>query len=103
VCIPAANVKHLVPRDDVLAAIERGEFHLWSMEHIDEGIAMLTGLSPGQPQEAATFHGKVAQRLRQMLAALKEHQPLPTVAGMRTWRAEAELPQDPRPPMPPQP
>lgn len=100
VCIPGANVKHLVLRDDVLSAITRGEFHVWPIEHLDEAILLLTDLPAGTPQDEASFHGKVFQRLRRMLAALKELQPAgPPIA--RIGSAEAPVaPQDPRPPLP---
>lgn len=100
VCIPAANVKHLVPRAEVLSAIERGEFSIWPITRIDDAIALMTGLSPGSPAEEATFHGRVSLRLRQMLAALKEHQAAPASAGYRPWPSESEIPHDPRPPLP---
>jgi ATP-dependent Lon protease len=103
VCIPAANVKHLVPRDDVLAAIDRGEFHVWPIEHVDHGISLLTGLPAGRPQDASTFHGRVQGRLRQMLAALKEFQPTSAVIAPCADAAAGGRPHDPRPPLPGQP
>jgi len=100
VCIPAANVRHLIPRDEVLAAIERGEFHVWPIEHVNQGIALLTGLPAGRPSAEETFHGRVAQRLREMLGLLKQH-PLPgPQAGLPVETAGFEIPQDPRPPLP---
>lgn len=99
VCIPNANVRHLVPRDDVLEAIGRGEFHVWPIEHIDEAVTLMTDLPAGSPQEDGTFHGHVARRLREMLAALKELQPVGTSAA-RPWTPEPAIPQDPRPPLP---
>lgn len=103
VCIPAANVRHLVPRDDVLSAIARGEFHVWPVEHIDEAITLLSDLPAGSPEVESSFHGRVAARLRQMLAALREHQPGQMPPSVRIWTPEPVPPQDPRPPMPGEP
>src|SRR5580693_5914966 len=47
--IPASNVKHLMLRDDVVAAAEAGKFRVIPMETIDQGLELLTGVPPGQP------------------------------------------------------
>ncbi len=48
VIIPASNVKHLMLRADVVAAVEKGAFHVWAINTIDEGIEILTGVSAGE-------------------------------------------------------
>ncbi len=55
VLIPAANVKHLMLRDDVVKAAERGEFHIYAVETIDQGIELLTGMPAGAPDEEGNF------------------------------------------------
>ncbi len=55
VLIPAANVKHLMLRDDVVKAAERGEFHVYAVETIDQGIELLTGMPAGAPDEEGNF------------------------------------------------
>lgn len=99
VCIPAANVKHLVPRHDVLSAVERGEFHIWPVEHVDQAIELLADVPAGRPEDATSFHSRVASRLREMLTALREFQPA-GAAGSRLLLTEPATPQDPRPPLP---
>jgi lon-related putative ATP-dependent protease len=47
VLIPAANVKHLMLRHDVVAAVEAGRFAVYPVSHIDEGIELLTGTAAG--------------------------------------------------------
>jgi len=47
VAIPRANIPHLVLRADVLKAIEAGQFHLWAIDRIEEGIELLTGIPAG--------------------------------------------------------
>ena len=47
VMIPASNVRHLMPRADVVEACAAGRFHIWPIETIDQGIALLTGKPAG--------------------------------------------------------
>ncbi|MGE0719322.1 MAG: Lon protease family protein, partial [Alphaproteobacteria bacterium] len=49
VMIPATNVKNLMLRPDVVAAVAEGRFHVWSVETIDQGIEILTGVPAGAP------------------------------------------------------
>ena len=51
VIIPAANVDHLMLREDVLAAVAAGEFAVHAVSHVDEAIEILTGIAMGQPDE----------------------------------------------------
>jgi hypothetical protein len=37
-------------RDDVVAAVRRGEFHVWAVSTVDEGIELLTGRPAGTRQ-----------------------------------------------------
>ncbi|MBV1933543.1 MAG: AAA family ATPase, partial [Parvibaculaceae bacterium] len=48
VLIPASNVKHLMLRQDVVDAVERGMFSVYPIERIEEGIELLTGLRAGK-------------------------------------------------------
>lgn len=100
VCLPSANIKHLVPRDATQSAIERGEFHIWSIDHIDQGIELMTGLPAGEPGDDSTFHGKVNRRLKQMWQILQDHAPLGPSIGQRTIGDHQGVIQDPRPPLP---
>jgi len=47
VMIPAANVDHLMLRQDVVDAVRDGKFRVVAMQTIDEGLAVLTGRDPG--------------------------------------------------------
>jgi len=79
VCIPAANVRNLVLREDVRAAIEENAFHIYPIETVDEGLELLTGFIAGSPQEEGTVHWRVDRRLRSMAEDLHNfgvaHQP----------------------------
>ncbi|MEO8082991.1 MAG: AAA family ATPase [Ardenticatenales bacterium] len=48
VAIPAANLQHLMLRQDVIDAVAAGRFHVWTVDHVDAGIALLTGLPAGE-------------------------------------------------------
>lgn len=47
VLIPASNVKHLVLRPRVVEAATAGQFHVYPVAHIDQGIMLLTGCVAG--------------------------------------------------------
>lgn len=62
--IPVQNVRHLMLSHDVLDAVEKGEFHVWTVATIDEGIEILTGIPAGVADAEGnysdeTIHGKV--------------------------------------------
>jgi len=68
VLIPAANVKHLMLREDVVAAVAAGRFHVYPVATIDQGAALLTGLAAGERGAdgrfpPASLNGRVEQRL----------------------------------------
>ncbi len=48
VLVPAANVKHLMLREDVVAAARAGDFRVFAVETIDQGIEILTGVRAGR-------------------------------------------------------
>ncbi|MBX6763744.1 MAG: AAA family ATPase [Rubrobacteraceae bacterium] len=71
VLIPASNVDNLMLRRDVVEAVERGDFHIYPVETIDEGIELLTGVPAGEPDEEGnypedTVNGMVERRLAEL-------------------------------------
>jgi lon-related putative ATP-dependent protease len=48
VIIPAANVQHLMLRQDVVEACANGKFAIYAVRSIDEGIALLSGREAGE-------------------------------------------------------
>jgi ATP-dependent Lon protease len=103
VCIPEANVRNLVLRQDVIDAVKRDQFHVWSIRHIDDAITLLSGTVAGKVHDPASVHGRVAERLEQMERRLKR----PTAGGepkeVSSGEKPPEPPRDPRPPLPGQP
>ncbi|MFO7696002.1 MAG: AAA family ATPase [Anaerolineae bacterium] len=47
VLIPASNVRHLMLRPDVVQAVRDGQFHVYAVTTIEQGIELLTGLPAG--------------------------------------------------------
>ena len=77
VLIPAANVEDLMLREDVLDAVTAGNFHIWPVSRVEQGIELLTGVPAGQRNgelgvELGTVFAKVDARLREMARTMKE-------------------------------
>lgn len=73
VLIPKSNVKHLMLREDVVAAVEAGDFHIHAVETVDEGIALLTAMPAGEPDEEGNYpEGSINYLVRQRLIELAE-------------------------------
>jgi len=70
VIIPAANVRHLMLRQDVVAAAAEGRFAIYPIETIDQGLELLTGITPGEADAAGDYpSGTVNQRIAARLDA----------------------------------
>jgi predicted ATP-dependent protease len=73
VIIPESNLKNLMLKEEVVSAIQEGRFHLWSVNNINEGIEILTGLKAGQRQADDAFEeGTIGYLIDQRLQALAE-------------------------------
>jgi predicted ATP-dependent protease len=55
VIIPEANVAHLMLRQDVIRAAEAGNFHIYSIRNVDQGLELLTGMQAGEADENNVF------------------------------------------------
>ena len=76
VMIPVSNVINLMLREDVVDAVRRGDFHVWAISSIDEGIELLMGMPAGKPDAKGEFpegtvHQAVKKRLRELAMELK--------------------------------
>lgn len=77
VILPAANVEHLMLRDDVVEAAAAGRFQVYGVRTVDEAIALLTGMAVG-PRAAAgqfppdSFHARVDARLAALADAMRD-------------------------------
>jgi lon-related putative ATP-dependent protease len=77
VMIPASNVQNLMLKEEVLEAVKAGQFHIYSVKSIDEGIEVLTGVKAGERRKDGTFEEdtvnyRVDKQLKSMAEKLKE-------------------------------
>lgn len=73
VMIPKANEQHLMLRRDVVAAVEQGKFHIFSVATIDEGIAILTGVKAGERGADGSYpKDTINRRVEDRLIAFSE-------------------------------
>lgn len=66
VLIPQANVRNLMLRPDVVEAIDAGQFHVYPVAHIDQGLELLTGTPAGDATTPGTVHYLINDRLRKL-------------------------------------
>ena len=55
VLIPIQNVKNLALNDEIIEAVNNGDFHIYPISTIDEGIEILTGIKAGEFTENGTY------------------------------------------------
>ncbi|MCG6905230.1 MAG: AAA family ATPase [Desulfobacteraceae bacterium] len=70
VVIPAGNVQNLMLKRAVVEAVREGRFHIYPIQTAAEGIAILTGMSAGEPNRfgnypATTVYGRAQKKLKQ--------------------------------------
>ncbi len=68
VIIPEQNISHLMLRRDIIQEAERGRLHIYPISHVDQGLELLTGMSPGEPDAdnyfpSDTVNGQVQKNL----------------------------------------
>lgn len=73
VIVPRSNVKHLMLREDVVAACAEGRFRVYAVDNVDEAIELLTGVPAGEADErgqvpAGSINFLVAARLAELTA-----------------------------------
>ena len=78
VMIPQKNVKNLMLREDIVAAVAEGKFHIYPVNTIDQGIEVLTGMEAGELQEddsypEGTVNYMVEKRLGELADRLREY------------------------------
>ncbi len=71
VILPEANVPTLMLREDVVRAVAEGNFHIYPVKTIDEGIAILTGVPAGvRGKDGAFLKDTVNRRVDDALRSL---------------------------------
>ncbi len=72
--LPADNVPHLMLNDEVIAAVERGSFHLYAVRTLDEALNLLTGLESGERDSSGVYpQGSFNSLVDKRLGELAHH------------------------------
>ena len=71
VVVPKDNVRNLVLSREVVDAVTNGDFHIYAVSNVDDGIEVLTGVTAGKQGEdgkypEGTIHCLVERRLEEM-------------------------------------
>jgi len=69
VIIPRKNIPHLMLDDEVVEAVKSKKFNIWAVDHVNEGLEILTGIEAGERNEGGGFtpgsiHARVDDKLR---------------------------------------
>ncbi len=86
VVIPAANVNDLMLREDVRQVAGRSEFRVFSVDHVDHAMALLTGMPAGSPDANGLYppdscNGRVQMRLFEWTALRQQYAAAAPEAG----------------------
>lgn len=55
VIIPKSNIKNLMVNDEVIQAVKSKKFTIWAVDHIEDGIRILTGVKCGQRHKNGNY------------------------------------------------
>ncbi|HXN99943.1 MAG TPA: ATP-binding protein [Candidatus Acidoferrales bacterium] len=77
VLIPAENVDDLMLRDEVIEAVAKGQFHIYPVGTVEQGIEILTGVSAGKHTSNGKFtlggvFARVDARLHDMAQTMRK-------------------------------
>ena len=76
--MPQKNVRNLMLREDIVEAVAEGEFHIYPVTTVDQGMEVLTGVEAGELQEDGTYsegtiNYTIDKRLRELADKLREY------------------------------
>ncbi len=76
VVIPRENVRNLVLKDEVLSAVRKGDFSIYTMDTIDDAIEIFSGLKAGKRSgkgfDKNSFHYFVDRQIRKINEIIKK-------------------------------
>lgn len=71
--IPEANTKHLMLNEDVRQAVAEGSFHIYAMSHIDDALALFTGIPVGEANAVGKYpEGSLNHKVITVLEKMNE-------------------------------
>ncbi len=82
VILPASNVRHLSLSDDVVEAVQQGQFHIWAIERVDEALPLLTGIA-WQSESGDSLLSTIQERITQLNQ--QENRPRPWPLRWLNW------------------
>jgi predicted ATP-dependent protease len=76
VIIPHANTRNLMLKQELISAVQEGQFHIWPIRSLDEGLSLLTDIEIGELQAdgiypPGTLNQAVDAQLEKFRAVLK--------------------------------
>lgn len=75
VIIPSSNTAELMLDKMVVTAVEEGNFHIWEIEHIDEGLELLMAHPAGKRDKEGLFpQGSIHARVEDELMRLAKRE-----------------------------
>ena len=71
VVIPHTNIAHLMLEQEVVTAVQAGQFHIWAVRKLDEAIEVLSGVPAGERDAdgiypEGSFHAAVQEGLKRL-------------------------------------
>ncbi|MFB9885682.1 Lon protease family protein [Balneatrix alpica] len=71
VIIPDTNVCNLVLDEEVIEAVEAGQFHIYAVSSVDQALEILTGKTAGKPNKKGEYpkrslNGRIIERLGEL-------------------------------------
>ncbi len=108
VIVPAANALNLMLRDDVVDAVAGGQFHVWTVRTVDEGIELLTGMPAGECGADGRYppdsvNGRVDRKLFELADRLTRFGQREKDDGGHKEEADEETDEEAEPEAPPAP
>ena len=76
--IPESNKQNLMLKEEIVDAVKSGKFHIYTVNSIDEGVEILTGIKAGMKlpdgsYEDDSVYSRVDKRLQEMAEILKQY------------------------------
>jgi predicted ATP-dependent protease len=88
VIIPKDNVRNLMLKSDVVDAIRRGQFNVWAVSTIEQGIELLTDMPAGKLRKDGTYpEGTLFRRVTDALESMTRRAIEVNRAGQRELMA----------------
>lgn len=72
VIIPKQNIKNLMLKQEIIDAVDNERFHIYAIEHVEEGIEILTGLQAGKLNDFGEYEeGSLNYRIMKRLDGME--------------------------------